>query len=302
MGFIYIDNENTDYYISFLTFTSNYRKIGVDQNTGEDQYEEYANSINSFKNYLTFPSSKKVRDASFKSNEQIIYISFHFGPYKLLVNHLISKGIDVALLIGKEFYTEESEFINELHKKESTSKNRGDLVLLDISDRKSFIQLKRLISKGYSVFSFIDNYEVKDENTQKSNYDNVTFFNTELSIKNGIIRISKLFNIKIALLLCYMDNDTINITLHEFSSTPKMQDVFDVFGKSLSKYPYQWEPWLYCNNWFVEQPKNVSLETLKSTEYELLKTDNGYFIYHYDNLLFYEIDAKSFENKLQKHT
>ena len=46
----------------------------------------------------------------------------------------------------------------------------------------------------------------------------------------------------------------------------------------------------------------ISLESLKDNDYELIKTNNKYFIYHFDNISFYEIEAESFKKIFHKLT
>ncbi len=300
MNFIDLNEDNKDYTLSYLTFNSNYRLLGSSEEEKiELEYEKFGGFMNSTKNTVDISSFKSIQsNYDFDSfDKQFIYVSYHFGPYKTLINYLCDKGIDLILLVGSEYYNDESAKISELHRLKSSKTKIGNLIILDIGIKSSFLEIRKRIKNGYSLFTFLDGNNSKSDTSNEDNFERIDFFNTSIWMKKGIIRLSHTFDIPINLILCTSEENKLNVSITEFGKSSKMQNIFDEFYSHLLKTPYQWECWLYCNNWYENKiTENVfEPDILSDSDYQLIKFKTRYFAYVFNSLEYYEIGIEEFQ-------
>lgn len=93
------------------------------------------------------------------------------------------------VIVDHSVYVKSGNEILRLCHNELEKNANADLVILDIRDRKSLFQLKKLILNGYVISVYIDgNIGVK--NITGNNFDKsftpIDFFNNIVYVKNGI--------------------------------------------------------------------------------------------------------------------
>lgn len=302
MAILDFNKHSEDYLFNYLIFKSNYRRISTLENL-ELEYEKYATFCKLSKKTIETKEHSIIDNSDTNQfDKQFIYCSFHIGPYKIVIDFLCNKGINLVLLIGDEFYTEESNRIKAQYEKKRLSGEIGDLQLLNISKRASFIQLKSFVQNGYSIITYLDGHlPTEKENLTVSTID---FFNTKIHVKNGILKLAEIFNLPLTTIYAIWENqdivihteDSISIeNVQQLNPDISMQSIFNILYKQIIITPNQWEGWLYCNSWYLNKISNtINLTSIKNTDYELAKFDEKRFLFHFDQQRFFELDQQQF--------
>lgn len=241
----------------------------------------------------------------------LVFATFHLGSYRLLNCYLLEKGFKVVLIIDDNvFNTKLSKFTdtvdNLLRVKETT-----DLIILNVSDRKSIFKLKQLIADGYVMSVYLDGNKSVSNKSQdfSKGFIPISFFNNEIFVKNGVGMLAKFLSAKIIPVVSFRDDSDINhmefykeISISDYATKEEfaiksIELCYNKLEEKLLLYPTQWECWIYIHDWFIrnmEIPYIIyeNLENVFNTErYKTFVVNGTHFIFDLYNYQSFEIDA-----------
>ena len=293
-----------------LDFTREYEQLVYFRNKlGTDFIE-----LNNFE-----PDSFRVnlKDESIFS-ESRVYCSYHLGAYKHGLGYLVSKNVDLLVLIDRDFGDDEiksmTKFVDNYQ-----SKYRMDnyFEIMDISDNSFLFKLLRILRSGKSVFIYID----ANKGNQKDGSEklaSINFFNKELLIRKGLAYISYASKVPIQPIITYRDaEDVVNIDFVEYQTPFHLkkedfvqevtQSMYTILEEYLRMYCAQWEWWLHIHHDFAptkakqKEDKTKKLNRKKeylfnNKQYALMHFEKGsYILFDRESYQYYDVDSDFYQ-------
>ena len=83
--------------------------------------------------------------------EPTIFVTFHYGSYRVINTYLLTLGFKVILILDELMYIKQKEMIEKLllNNKEKVKKNNSDFIILNVKDLSIIPQLHKLLLDGY---------------------------------------------------------------------------------------------------------------------------------------------------------
>ena len=296
--------------LPFLIFKANYRLLKSENNAqiAFDEFKKFQKLARNtvFNNHNTFENTDVHEKLA--TIQQAVFCSFHIGPYRVILDYLLSKEYNIVLLISNGAFEAQSlEIIQLLNLRKQNSLNDGELIILNINEKSTFFKLKMYMQKGFSIMTYLDaNTDVQDETSSI-----VEFLGRRIFVNNGILKLSRLLNIPIVpIFSCWLGNE-IQISVESKIQvlekgneylTKITQLLFSLLHEKLLITPNQWEGWAYIDEWFIDQFDNqINLEnqisqiTFNSYNYEIATISDRSFLYDLNCQRFYELNNDEFE-------
>jgi lauroyl/myristoyl acyltransferase len=233
----------------------------------------------SFFQTLEFVSYENLSNSLFKllKEKPTIISTFHTGSYRI-INHFLTKNqVPYALVIARDVLKKQGALIKKLYSDYYDGYLCDELVLIDAEDATSGIQMIREIKKGKSLLLYIDGNVGAGEKTRNNeNTCEIKFLNQNINARKGIGYLAHSLNIPVINILCFRKNleeivlkfsDPIFPDLEEVRSVSAQNITQEIYGRAseiISKYPEQWEAWLYLHK-VTKIVNSVSFEKISTS-------------------------------------
>jgi hypothetical protein len=226
-----------------------------------------------------------------------IYVSYHIGSYKN-VNHLLwLNNTNFCLPISSPVYNSQlKDYMGIYRNVVDKSFSKSDFHVVDAESASSLIQLIRYVKQGFSLMLYLDgNSGIGGMARNDEKLVKVDLFGKTILSRKGIGFLSHYLKIPVIPIVSYFNQD-LQISfdiLHpiypdlskerEISSQETTQILWKVLESYLSKYPEQWEGWLYLDTFRLSEELNVLDEAISevspiihfnSSRYDFYKTTN----------------------------
>ena len=248
--------------------------------------------------------------------KNIIFATFHLGPFRLFNCFLLERGFKIALIVDHNVYLSQGEeLINEVLPLLNNS-GKADLIVLDVKDKKSIFRLKELISNGYVISVYLDG-NTGITRIRSNEFDNsfiqIVFFNNKVNVKYGIGRLALLLGLDIIPVISYRDknenpvvyvNKEIKISDFQDRKTyPQkvIEHLFSLFEKKLAIHKNQWVDWVFIHQWFkrgARTPYTVPhtiMNIFNEDRYALFIKDKCHYLFDLYDYISYPIDSELYE-------
>ena len=186
-----------------------------------------------------------------------IYIALHLGCYEEIVNYLIKKEGQVCIPVTERVYLEETKHYNVNLRQRGLTSSR--LVFVNIETNTGLRQMIRYVQDGYCLLCYIDgNSGIGGMARKDSKLERINFFNTTIHVRRGIEYLSRILNREVTPIISYIED--INYQPHidlmpPVKITPESSltnRLWHVFAHAIWKYYWQWEAWLYIDEFIDE--------------------------------------------------
>lgn len=223
------------------------------------------------------------------SQSPCIYVSLHLGCYEEIVTHLIKKVGKICIPVTERVFLQETGHYNKnLAKRGITS---SQLVFVNIESCTGFRQMIRYARNGYSLLCYIDgNSGIGGMARHDSKLERVDFFNTAIHVRKGVDFLAKMLNRDIIPVYSYIEDFSYQPHIVIMSPVAKISKLsitdclWRTFSRAIWKYYWQWEPWLYVDEFIVHTtgitPKRSGYVLNDDRYLPLIKSG---VCYYYDN-------------------
>ncbi len=199
-----------------------------------------------------------------------IFCTFHLGSYRMIHHYLLRHKVDFTLVIDHNTYTQQGEKFLDLQTSNPAYCD-ADFRILDAEQRTGGIQMIRELKAGRSLLFYIDgNSGVGGMGRQDDKVALVDFLGQRLFARKGIAYIAHATSTPIVPLVSFRHADDAFET-HFFpamlpdAAQPRdayaqatTQAIFRLFEPVLSRYPAQWEGWLYMHHFVDVSPRDAA--------------------------------------------
>ncbi|KPE49069.1 hypothetical protein [Chryseobacterium indologenes] len=186
------------------------------------------------------------------SDQAKIYISFHYGLYRL-IPYLLDKAGKKCIIVREDHGT--GELNNEFYRHS----------FIDCRDPGCYLKILNNLKKNINVLLFIDINNIGSDITKSQE---IVFLEKNVNILDSIFKFSYKYNYKIApLMIHYNDEGKIKTNVfrdlerngeEEFDSYSKRccQLIYKILEQSVCEDPVQWEQIYQLDTYFSIQNKN----------------------------------------------
>jgi KDO2-lipid IV(A) lauroyltransferase len=299
--------QERDYYsYKFAIFKANIKKF-LPQ-ISDENYEDL------FKKFLYYVQINKYDQSDFEKvnnihiknleyfdskNTPTIFITFHYGSYRIINNYFASKGYNLVSIVEDKVFNAQRDEINDILVKSNKYFNQNiQFELLNVKDTASIFKLKNLLKQGYLLVVYLDgNTSVKREFDLQQDCFEVRFLNNSIFVKKGILELAYILGATIVPVISeYIKTDEIILNFYDkiISRDFKKRSTFvensvtqlyTLLGSFLKDRPEQWECWTYMQKWF---PRNETIpytsnkktgEKFNNQRFSLFKLAREFYIF-----------------------
>jgi lauroyl/myristoyl acyltransferase len=282
---------------NYLRFTSNTRICGMKKENPVKMFKQLmvAGHLNNF--YSKIAEDLTIGVAGNHSSSPQIYATIHLGSYKLIAHQLLQSGINLCIPISKKVYNEQSDEFIDLAQK--TKSYQGKIDFVNIEERIGIFKLIKYVKQGYSLLFYLDgNSGIGGMERVDDKLTSVNFFNTKIMGRKGIGFLAHSLKLQIQPVVSFFDTADYIPKIHFLDAIPYIpenkkdlyehdliQQLWNIFCKQISKYPEQWEAWLYVDTFLEKRSKenkeipiNGSLR-FNSDKYDFIYKNDAYYLY-----------------------
>lgn len=285
----------------YLRFASNaMRLLGCRSESILNLFMQFAR-IEKLGSYLEKNLTREIFAKDHFPNEifrQSVYITAHFGAYKLINHYLIlEKCVSICLVVSLEAKkTYKNEYYQQFNKLKHSYGLCGDFIIVSAEEPNLIFTLKRYYNLGYSFLFYMDgNTGTGGNMTINKNMEKINFCGSDLLVRKGMPYIAKLFNLPIVpIFVPFNENfspvikfsdpilpDSLNNNTQ--FATYAIRELWNAFEKLFVKMPFQWQGLNFIDSFILTQPENRFLEfssddrlIFNSNRFHLIKSDNTY--------------------------
>ncbi|ELR69765.1 hypothetical protein C900_04612 [Fulvivirga imtechensis AK7] len=194
-----------------------------------------------------------------------IFVTFHFGSYRLINALLIKNGIKFKTLTITGFIlSSQAQYQQNFDILAAQYQFPYGMEILDAKNPKILFEIIRAVKDGYSIVIFQDGNAGTDGITEDNkNLQNVNFLNRELKARKGVAYMSYLTKAPVApLLIPRVGNKYVAYFLREIKpeENEEREDYCDRLLKTLygnlekyvQLYPAQWDGWFNLQKYIVK--------------------------------------------------
>lgn len=187
-----------------------------------------------------------------------IYTTIHLGCYEEIACYLIRGKGKICVPVTERVYKQETKHYHiNLGKRNISS---SQLAFVNIETNNGLRQLIRYAQAGYSILCYMDgNSGIGGMTRSDSKLKRMPFFNTTLHVRKGIEFLAKFLKWNVIPIYSYIDDISYqpHITLMPpiqcTTNHSLTESLWNAFTPVIWKYYWQWEAWLYVDE-FMEQP------------------------------------------------
>lgn len=244
-----------------------------------------------------------------------IICTFHTGSYRLINLLLAKNGIPFSLVISQKVLQAQGSMFKRLFSRYSKTKNTNSFNLINAESPGSALCMFRELKKGKSLVIYIDgNTGAVAQTNQNENSCCISFLNQQIMARKGVGFLSHAAEVPILPVVCYRKSIE-EITLHFFDmiypdrkkdrnmfAQEITQRIYDMATPIISRYPEQWEAWLYLHK-IARIIKPVAINTLlpkvksggklmfNNLQYGLFRVSQKNYIFNKSNYVAYPISG-----------
>lgn len=235
-----------------------------------------------------------------------IYATFHVGSYRTINHLLLCRNINYCLAVSNRVLEEQGNAYRSLHQQlidEGKSSSRFEII--DAEDKASVIRMIRFVKQGYSLLLYMDgNSGIGGMSRSDDKLIIAKFFNTVIHVRKGIAYMSHLLKLPIVPILSNYDErgkihyqildkiEPADIADRDEFVAVTTQKLWSLFEDHLSHHWFQWEGWLYINEFISHH--EVEEQAAETGEY-LTFNSNRYDTYYQDkHYIFDKAKASSY--------
>ena len=190
-------------------------------------------------------------------NGPTVICTFHTGSYRMINHFLIKTKIPYTLVIAKSVMKSQGSLFCDLYKQLTNENIAGSFGIIDAESSSSGIQMLREIKKGKSLLLYIDG-NTGTGNDEKQHCD-IRFLKQRIFARKGVAFLAHISKVPILTVACYrMSVNDIRLQFfepimpdayqnRETFTTAITQMIYDFAAPIISRYPEQWEAWLYLH-------------------------------------------------------
>ncbi len=230
-----------------------------------------------------------------------IYCSYHLGSYRLIVGYLLSKGIDVALLVTDDVIQKQTERIYDFHRDIKSKEDFGSLKFFNAESFEGITEAIEFFQDGGSLLIYIDgNSGIGGMGRNDDRLLTVPFFNRYIKARKGVAFLSRVLKTDIYPVYVRNNKNGSRTLINEPPITHSVKTkksvfiedttkhLFNILAKEVQREPQAWEGWLYiqkvtCAPQVEEQVHHKkALSVTRDTNPETLTfNDNEYALLKY---------------------
>lgn len=209
---------------------------------------------------------KVIMDSIFHVTEYLpstsprIYVTLHLGCYEEIVGYLIRKEEKLCIPVTERVYLQETKHYNANLGQRGLSSSQ--LVFINIETSTGLRQMIRYAQAGYSILCYIDgNSGVGGMGRNDSKLDRVNFFNTTIHVRKGIEYLARILNRDVVPINSYIEDISyqphivLMPSIEKTSERSLTDSLWCAFSHVIWKYYWQWEAWLYVDE-FIDESKD----------------------------------------------
>jgi KDO2-lipid IV(A) lauroyltransferase len=254
--------------------------------------------------------------------QQRIYCSFHLGSYRLIVGYLLSKGINVGLLVTDDVIQKQIKRIYDFHQDIQSKEDFGNLEFFNAESFKGISEAVDFFQHGGSLLIYIDgNSGIGGMGRNDDRLLTVPFVNRNIKARKGVAFLSRALMTDIYPVYVRNNKDGSRTLITEQPIIPDKgikksefieattRQLFNILGKEVLRDPQSWEGWLYiqkvtCSpeaeenlNGILPQckPKDINPDELvfNSNEFTLLQYPSATVLMHIKQFKFQVLSASA---------
>ncbi|GLX86243.1 hypothetical protein tloyanaT_24960 [Thalassotalea loyana] len=203
---------------------------------------------------------EKAWDEQITPQANRIYCSYHLGSYRLIVGYLLSKGVDVALLVTDDVMQQQIERIYDFHQEICTKEPFGKLTFFNAESFNGISDAVDFYQAGGSLLIYIDgNSGIGGMGRNDNRLLTVDFLNRQIKARKGVAFLSRVLMADIFPVFVRNNDDG---TRSLITSTPikpnraiakseyieqTTKHLFDILAREINREPESWEGWLYIH-------------------------------------------------------
>ncbi len=236
-----------------------------------------------------------------------IFCTFHLGSYRLINHFLFKNNINYSLVINnKTLYLNKEKFFSLHHLFQEKEGCISTFNIIDAEEKNGIIQMIREIKKGSSLLFYMDGRTgIGGFDRADNKLTSVNLLDQKILSRKGIGFLSHLLNVPIIPLVSYRTEDTHIILeffpaihpntniLREIYAKQSTQQLWDYFSIYLTRYPEQWEGWLYVDQFLDKQSTTTETISLFSEHQAYYFNKERYHFFAKDDK-FYLFDGQNF--------
>lgn len=261
---------------------------------------------------------KRILDSAFRVTEYVhsafprIYVTLHLGCYEEIANYIIKKEGKVCVPVTERVYLHETKHYNaSLVQRGLTS---SQLVFVNIEKSTGILEIMRYAQDGYSLLCYIDgNSGIGGMARNDSKLERIFFFNTTIHVRKGIEFLARILNREVMPIISFIEDVSYQPHIILMPPIQKTSEYsltdcsWRAFSHIIWKYYWQWEAWLYVDEFIDEDMGGISQRSgyvLNANRYlPLIKSGVCYYYDRKTNKLV-KVGRKLFEllSNLEKST
>ncbi|WP_300601981.1 hypothetical protein [Niabella sp.] len=253
-----------------------------------------------------------------------IICTFHIGSYRLINLFLAENKIPFSLVVSKTVIEKQGESIQQAFCS-SNSLRQMHLDLIDAEQPAAGLQMIKALKSGKSLVVYVDgNTGAGTSSISNENCCEINFLSHKIFVRKGVGFLSHAAKVPVLPVICYRKSLTsVNIRFFDpiYPDTDMdrgtfpsklMQQVYNLAGFYIEKYPQQWEAWLYLYKVAVLNQRSSQISTppfqlpkaltFNEKWYGLYQFNRQNYIFDKKDLLSYKIQPQLYAllNKMQK--
>lgn len=190
-----------------------------------------------------------------------IYITLHLGCYEEVACHLIRKEGKICVPVTERVYMQETQHYSLNLKKRNIMPSQ--LVFVNIESSSGLRQLIQYAQAGYSLLCYVDgNSGIEGMNRSDAKLERIPFFNTMLHVRKGVEFLTRLLKLDVVPIYSCIDDISyqpriVLLPPIQFTSNHSLtESIWHTFTSIIWKLYWQWEAWLYVDEFMEQIPNN----------------------------------------------
>lgn len=253
-------------------------------------------------------------------NKPVVICTFHTGSYRVVNLFLCQHRIPYSLVMSREVIQKEGHLFSSLFQKLPGHTASENLPIIDAEAANSGLQMLRALKAGHCLLLYIDGNTGAGTTTKENdNCSAVNFLQQQLYARKGIAFLAHMAKVPLLTVASYRRSwETICLKFFDPVFPDMMQPredfaikttqfIYDQVAPTITRYPEQWEAWLYIhkvaniiNITFQNQqeiPTESSFQKIcfNSSRFGIFKLHGKPFLLKKHTYSFYEITTQLYD-------
>lgn len=197
-------------------------------------------------------------DQQITAQQNRIYCSYHLGSYRLIVGYLLSKGIDVALLVTDDVIQKQMQLMTDVYRDMNCKDDFGKLIFLNAESFDGINEAINFYEQGGSLLIYIDgNSGIGGMNRNDDRLLTIPFLGRRVKARKGVAFLSWVLKATIYPFYVRNNQDGTRSLIFETNIVLDRQlnkveyikqtthKLFQILEREVRREPAAWEGWLY---------------------------------------------------------